>query len=324
MKCPKCGSENNDTAKFCKSCGEKLFSDENKIITHNKNGDDKNKKIIIGLIAVVLILIAGVALYASGVFGSNVELQTQEFDGFKLDVPVDSKFKLSDSYTTDSNNIFVGYLNDGKYSDSLVGFQVGTNLTEDLVDSFANLEETDGDLKIYKNDTDETFYEVYTEGKDANFVLLGTDLNTMKRMAQSFEDKDFKKLAQTSSEPTTPTANTQTQTQTKTATAMSILGGSFSTGGGLEDKTYAKINVGNEHAGESVIIQIFYSRDGADLNNGNMVPKTVTSDGYIEVASAEPYDKFPDHADINLYDSSSNLLDTYSVDLSPSSGTQTF
>ena len=108
------------------------------------------------------------------------------------------------------------------------------------------------------------------------------------------------------------------------ASAMSILGGSFSTGGGLDDKTYASIFVGPEHAGENVIIQIFYSRDGADLNNGNMVPKTVDSSGYIEVASAEPYSKFTDHADINLYDSSSNLLDAYSVDLSPSSGTQTF
>ena len=147
----------------------------------------------------------------------------------------------------------------------------------------------------------------------------------MKRMAASFEDKDFKKLYQKTSDPTTPTSNTpQTTAPAPTTTAMSILGGSFSTGGGLEDKTYANIYVGKEHAGENVIIQIFYSRDGGDLNNGNMVPKTVTSDGYIEVASAEPYSKFPDHADINLYDSSSKLLDTMSVDLSPSEGTQTF
>lgn len=107
--------------------------------------------------------------------------------------------------------------------------------------------------------------------------------------------------------------------------SMSILSGSFSTAGGLEDKTYASIFVGVDHAGEDVTIQIWYSRDGSTLNNGNMVPKTVSSSGYIEVASAEPYKYFPDYAEINLYDSSgSKLLDTKSVSLSPESGTQTF
>ena len=115
-----------------------------------------------------------------------------------------------------------------------------------------------------------------------------------------------------------------TQASQPQTTAMSILGGSFSTGGGLEDKTYASINVGPEHAGENVKIQIFYSRDGSTLNNGNMVPKTVDSSGYIEVASADSYKYFPDYAEINLYDTSGNLLDTQSVSLNPESGTQTF
>jgi len=105
---------------------------------------------------------------------------------------------------------------------------------------------------------------------------------------------------------------------------MSIESGSFSTGGGLNDKTYASIFVGPEHAGEKVKIQIFYSRDGSTLNNGNMVPKTVDSSGYIEVASADAYKYFPDYAEINLFDNSGNLLDTQSVSLSPEKGTQTF
>ena len=119
-------------------------------------------------------------------------------------------------------------------------------------------------------------------------------------------------------------AQAQTQQTTQATSAMSILGGSFSTGGGLSDKTYASINVGSEHAGENVNIQIFYSRDGSDLNNGNMVPKTVNSEGYIDVASAEAYKYYPDFAEINLYDASGNLLDTQSVSLNPESGTQTF
>ena len=118
--------------------------------------------------------------------------------------------------------------------------------------------------------------------------------------------------------------STQATQSTPATTSMSILGGSFSTGGGLEDKTYASIYVGPEHAGENVKIQIFYSRDGSTLNNGNMVPKTVDSSGYIDVKSADAYKYFPDYAEINLYDNSGNLLDTQSVSLNPDSGTQTF
>lgn len=106
--------------------------------------------------------------------------------------------------------------------------------------------------------------------------------------------------------------------------SMTIKSGSFETGGALEDKTHASIYVGEEYAGEDVTIQIFYSRDGSSLNDGNMVPITVDSSGYINVDSADAYRYFPDHAKIKLYDSSGTLLDTKSVSLSPQSGTQTF
>ena len=125
------------------------------------------------------------------------------------------------------------------------------------------------------------------------------------------------------SEPVQASQSSQSA-QPQASSSMSILGGSFSTAGGLEDKTYASIFVGPEHAGENVQIQIFYSRDGSTLNNGNMVPKTVDSSGYIEVASADAYKYFPDYAEINLYDASGKLLDTQSVSLNPDSGTQTF
>ena len=84
------------------------------------------------------------------------------------------------------------------------------------------------------------------------------------------------------------------------------------------------INVGTGHAGENVIVQIYYSRDGKSLNNGNMVPATVHSDGYLEIASADAYSLYPDHATINIYDSNSKLLTSRSVSLRAASGTQTF
>ena len=106
--------------------------------------------------------------------------------------------------------------------------------------------------------------------------------------------------------------------------SMTINGGAFSTDGGLDDLTYASIDVGSEHSGDSIIMQIWYSRDGSILNNGNLVPKTVTSDGFINIRSADAYKYFPDHAEINIYDSNNNLLASQDVDLSPSEGIQTF
>jgi hypothetical protein len=227
MRCPKCDSENSDTAKFCKKCGNPLSKSEmthetviNSISEKNTGGDDKTKIIIVALIIVAIVL-AGALIYIYG---------------------------------------------------------------------FGNAQSNDSQVQSDDN----------------------------QQSVQNVDDEDDQ-----DSEPVQATQTSQAAPASK-HTNMKILGGSFSTGSGLEDKTYASIYVGPEHAGESVIVQIFYSRDGSNLNNGNMVPVTVDSSGYIDVSSADAYKYYPDYAEINLYDSSSNLMDTQSVSLSPESGTQTF
>lgn len=105
---------------------------------------------------------------------------------------------------------------------------------------------------------------------------------------------------------------------------MEIISGSFSTGSSKSDKTYCSVYVGSEHAGENVKISVLYSRDGSNLNNGNIVPKTVDSSGYVSVPSANAFDYYPDNAIVTIYDSSGNVLDTQEVSMSPTSGTQTF
>lgn len=226
MRCPKCDSENNETAKFCKKCGTPL----NKGINHesminsmnNKSGSDNTTKYIIIALVIVVIALAGAFVY---IYGSNSS--------------------------------------------------------------------------------------------------QGTD--SQQQQVQSADDSDEEPAEAESSSSSQSSQATQATPAKPKTTSMSILGGSFSTGSELEDKTYASIYVGKEHAGEDVILQIFYSRDGSTLNNGNMVPVTVDSSGYLEVSSADAYKYFPDFAEINLYDQSgNNLLDTRSVSLNPEAGTQTF
>ncbi len=103
-----------------------------------------------------------------------------------------------------------------------------------------------------------------------------------------------------------------------------IISGSFSTGSSASDKTYCTIYVGSEHAGEKVKISILYSNDGSTLNQGKVVSKTVSSDGYVKVASANALDYYPDEAYITLYDNNGNVLDTQTVYLNENSGKQTF
>lgn len=110
----------------------------------------------------------------------------------------------------------------------------------------------------------------------------------------------------------------------KTIDPLMIGGGSFTTGSADEDKTYARIYVGADHAGEDVGIRIFYSRDGTSLNQGNYVEATIKSDGYVTIASADAYSKYPDFARVELYDANGTLVATQGIHLNPTSGTQYF
>ena len=105
---------------------------------------------------------------------------------------------------------------------------------------------------------------------------------------------------------------------------MEIQGGCISTGSAKSDLTYATIYVGEEYQGADVLIQIFYSRDGSQLNPGNKVPKTVDSSGCIEVPSANAFKYYPDFAEINLYDSDGYLIDSRNETLLITSGKQNF
>ena len=314
MKCKKCGAENEDYSKFCKKCGEPLKS----LPLINK-AKYKHQKIIIALIIIIILLlvIGGVIAVINW---TNIPLETKDFGAFKLDIPVGSDFKLDLSVTTDSNNLFVGYLNKGEYASDVGAFQVGNNITEDAISQMGNLIETDEDIKVYQN---ESVYLVFRDIGSSQIILFGTNLDALKKVAKSYKEDNINELASPSSSPQQPSSGTESS-GSSSPSSITILGGSFSTGSAEEDKTYAKINVGSQHAGESLIVQILYSRDGNALNNGNMVPVTVHSDGYIEVASAEAYHYYPDYATIKIYDSNNNLLTTKSVSLSPTSGTQTF
>jgi len=241
-----------------------------------------------------------------------------DFEIFTMDVPVGSHFVRTHAMPNLGLGGLVSFSNDGKYSKEVSVLQITTMILS-YPPPGTSLHRTDGDINIYKNNEGEDKYYIERQIGEYRFVLTGSDMETMVNMLKTIQIKDMDKLASQNS-----SSAPNSSTQSSTPSSISILGGSFSTGSENSDKTYARINVGTAHAGENVIVQIFYSRDGKSLNNGNMVPATVHSDGYLEIASADAYKYYPDYATIKIYDSNNELLTTQSVSLSPSAGTQTF
>ena len=320
MKCPNCGEENNPDSKFCKNCGKSLES----VVTQENIPKtlEKNKIIIIALIAIVIILAVGV-IFAGGFLKGNVPLETMDFEIFKMDVPEGSNFVETNSIPNYGFGGFVGLQNGGKYSTEVNTLMIST-ITGSTPPSQVRLDRTEGDIKVFKDKDGSDSYFIEKQINDYEFTLIGSDDKTMIKMLNSIKITDEHKLASHGSQQTASSSATSSTPSSSTPSSISILGGSFSTGSAEEDKTYARINVGTSHAGEDVIVQILYSRDGNSLNNGNMVPASVHSDGYLEIASADAYHYYPDHATIKIYDSNSKLLTTQSVSLNPTSGTQTF
>ena len=101
-----------------------------------------------------------------------------------------------------------------------------------------------------------------------------------------------------------------------------IVNTTFSTGHSLDSKTYCTINVGSNHTDENVTVDILYSRDGTDLNDGDKIVKTVDVNGDIVCESKDSYDLYPSHAIVTLYDDEGNKLDSADISLNTDDSTQ--
>ena len=78
MFCPKCGKDIKDGSKFCKHCGSEIKKNKNGTSVPNKvdnaqsGGDEKTKKIIIGvLVAAIVILAIVFVAFGTGLFNGN-------------------------------------------------------------------------------------------------------------------------------------------------------------------------------------------------------------------------------------------------------------
>ena len=135
------------------------------------------------------------------------------------------------------------------------------------------------------------------------FVLLndGSNNNEVNPVSSDDNSVNSNKVDSVSSEDNSANSSSNN--------GMRIQNGSVNVACTNDGKTVCDVYVGTEHANEHVQISVLFKRDGLALNQGKIVPTTVTSDGYVIVKTADPLDEMPDYALINLYDENGNLLD---------------
>ena len=327
MRCSYCGCENEDSAKFCKKCGNKLdsikekhsaayqdLSSKNSSFNENSSKNGTNKVLIISII--IVLLVAGAA---AGFILMQPHYKEINLVGVSMEVP-DSEYNVtirSNSLNTymDEDNHIVAYGYDSTDADfSKLGEAIEFAAIRDLFSTNTKSITVDG-VSLNKSTNGTYSYTNYYGHK--NIVLISTDKNTLAHMVKSIKVSESSNV--------NPTQDTnQSQNPGTNSGELEILGGDISTGSSLSAKTKAHIFVGTQHAGETVKITAKYSRDGTSLNNGNILSRTVDSEGYVSFNSAEAFKKYPDTAIIELYNSDGSLADTETVTLSPSEGTQSF
>lgn len=134
------------------------------------------------IIGVVLALIIGAAV----LYPAAIALEEHDFDGFDLDIPEGSDFEIIKTSTDDG--VLVEYANEGNHSDAAHAFTVGTNLSDDDLNSTSELVEVNDTVKVYK--TSNNTFAAFGGGDDTNIIIHGNDRDVLMRMAESFDDHD--------------------------------------------------------------------------------------------------------------------------------------
>lgn len=323
-----------------------------------------NKKLIIALIAVVAVILAGIVVLAPNGQDQNqtayeIPLKTQAFSFFDMATPDGSNFTLKNNQSEVGRGMYY-WQNTGKFANETDSIIISKNYTDRLIPSNMILILENGTEKVYVHESVQgNYYKVVKTFNDTDIIVSGYNLPLMENMLNTTTIKDTSKLTvkevvtETQKNDTKVENNTTVENKTVEKTEdktpletvienvkdqtpepkvevtadkepLMIGGGSFTTGSADADKTYAKIYVGADHAGETIGMKIFYSRDGNALNKGNYVEATVDDAGFVSIASADAYAYYPDFAYVELYDSTGTLKDTQGIMLEKTSGTQYF
>jgi hypothetical protein len=186
MKCTKCGAKNEDDAKFCLNCGADLKKQKVK----PKKQSMTKKQTIFTIIAVIGIIAIGASIHYSNILMGEPGLVGHDFDGIiTMDVPEESNFVIKDIRTQNAIAGYAGFVNKGEY-----GFRTSSVMITSSASNMTMGEviEDNGNMKITHNGTgDDTLYNIYVNKDNCQIILVGWDLDLMKKMANTIEVKNL-------------------------------------------------------------------------------------------------------------------------------------
>lgn len=362
MRCVKCGSMNDTEAKFCKNCGSKLQIhsmayqeiNKDKIIKENKKLENQNRtsfldnKVLIGSILVILLIAGG----CCGFILLQPHYKEINIIGVTMEVPtsdsnVTIKSNDSQNYIDDKNNVKIYGLDSSKIGLFNIFDTIKFSEVHEI-NKEANKEliHIDG---ISINKTKNGTYSFYTNFNNKNIFIITKDKNTIIHIIKTMK---LNSLANTEENQNNDSENNifniplnatflgdmdnnhnndnnendvnEDNNNNINNNNLKILGGEISTGSSISSKTKAHINLGKNNAGKQVKITAKYLCDGKYLNNGNILTRTVDSDGYVSFPTDKGFDRYPDTVEIYIYDNNMNIIDKKTVLLETESGTQSF
>jgi hypothetical protein len=134
------------------------------------------------LIAVIIIFIAGASIYSFFTPNSS-PLQSKDFESFSMSVPIGSDFvKDSSAGITDGSLI---YKNKGSYSNEVSVIDINKFSTS--IPSNFTLKSEDDNYRIYQSNGWDGNYLVVRNVNKYQFVLMGSNLDTLKDVAISIQ-----------------------------------------------------------------------------------------------------------------------------------------
>ena len=146
--CTHCGSENEDSDKFCSSCGNAIENDSPKIV---KNSKDTRNILIIGCLAIIVVLLlVGIIFMAQGTSAT-----TYEINGLEFNIP-----NTYDKYQSSSETNYGMYSETYKFSTS-----AGYNY-DDIEITVSDIGNNDVSTITNKFRNDWVFNEQQIGGKD--------------------------------------------------------------------------------------------------------------------------------------------------------------
>ena len=258
VKCPSCGQENSDTAKFCKNCGAKLGLsssqsssepeqkiDNSQTVSKPEPKNNKNLLIICATAIICVIILAGayVALSSSGSSGNSLtsnsvagvdnsgsgssDYYQYDFYGYTFNIPSDYKY-LSEEYDAETQSHRIGFENSDEDMIYISVINDVPNLNEDTARNLAG--KSNGNLVL----SDETFANVNGWGGDFDDSGIsghmfgfysGDDIIII-----GATDADLNKILSSIDQKALPSGSSSTTTETMTySEAASYLSGASNT-----------------------------------------------------------------------------------------------